>query len=167
MKAYEAQTQKIENNYFIRERNKPKEPEEGVIYAVADVCVPFLTYYNNGKCNQCCKTPYDYNFFFCEGYDQSLFRDDRKHVHHYLHNDKEEEYPCRTVTLSTNSNYGHRPNIDTMLPMGKKKMIHTFYRNSGTSPCINANGYENVTLNPTWSFRYNAAFGYTYSPPKQ
>lgn len=41
-------------------------------------CKP-ITYYNNGKCNCCYKRLYDYNYFFCEGYDQYRHRDDRKH----------------------------------------------------------------------------------------
>ncbi|CAG7834063.1 unnamed protein product [Allacma fusca] len=147
----------------IREGKPPCKKES----PVDPCCYPNLTYYHNGKENVCCKPRHDYNFLFCEGYDQYRHRDDRKHPHFYLGIDIEEKYPCRRVPLLTSSNYGHRPPIDPMGNRPKQKQIHTFYRNSGTSYCLNANGYHNVRLIAPWALKDNEQFGYTYSPPRK
>jgi len=73
---------------FLFQEEKPKE-EEGVIWAEPIQTIPKLTYYNNGKKNICCKTAYDYNYSYCEGYDQIRHRDDRKHNIKYMHIDVE------------------------------------------------------------------------------
>jgi len=170
MKAFDIQYQKIEDNPKIRERNKPKV-EPGVIMAEPICpCNPFLTYYNNGKVNRCCKTGYDYNYFYCDGYDQERHREDRKHPFFYMNIDLEEEYPCRTVPLLTSSNYGHRPLYDTMGRIPRKSAVKEFRRNSGAAYCVNTNGngyvYNSVSYLPMKPFMWNAQYGYTYAPPR-
>jgi len=170
MRAIDDQFQKLENSA----RNHPaykKKVEPGVIYAEpCRPCNPFLTYYNNGKENRCCKTRYDYNFFFCEGYDQDRHREDQKHQFFYMNTDLEEQYPCRTVPLLTSSNYGHRPPYDNLGRIPKKSIIKEFRRNNGAAYCINTNAngyaYDNVRYNPTKPFMWNAQYGYTYAPPR-
>jgi len=172
MKSFERQIRNLESNWRerIREREAAcKAAEDNVIIAEPFdycVCKAPLTYYNNGKCNLCGKLLYDYNYFYCEGYDQYRHRDDRKHATRYMNIDIEEEYPCRTVTLLTSSNYGHRPPIDPMKPIPRNHWIPTFYRSRGAGYCLDANGYNTVKLQPTTSFKWNAQFGYTYSPPR-
>jgi hypothetical protein len=65
--------------------------EEGEVIAepMEPDCIMPLTYYNNGKCNDCRKQQYDYNYFYCEGYDQHRHREDRKHPHFYMNIDYE------------------------------------------------------------------------------
>ncbi|XP_035703207.1 uncharacterized protein LOC118434269 [Folsomia candida] len=169
MRAYETQVRKLEDNWRIRLRKKGAQDEEDNVIVAEPFecsCKNPLTYFNNGKCNYCCKQLYDYNYLFYHGYDQYRHREDRKHATRYMNIDLEEEFPCRTVPILTSSNYGHRPPIDPSRPLPRNHATQTFYRSRGTNYCIDANGYNNVKLNPTTAFRYNAQFGYTFSPPR-
>jgi len=148
--------------------NNPKIPPNVVYAEPCRPCNPYLTYFNNGKENRCCKTGYDYNFFFCEGYDQYRHREDQKHQWFYMNTDLEEQFPCRTVPILTSSNYGHRPPYDNTERHPRVQVTRSFMRSCGLAMNTHSNGYTypTVSYSPMKPFMWNAQYGYTYAPPK-